>query len=208
MLFLAYALFYCFFITITAFQHSLNFFKVSLILSSTSQFAILWFSIFSVQNEPVLEKKNIHILLVFCSALVFTISLTSLFSYHCYLVIKNRSTLGQQLNKTQQIINLSHTFSLSQLQKLLDHRYFALEKTKTDSVLENTIIFKKYLELTHGIGSSQFLLGKLFLFMEIIRLIRNMCTNERYKRLNKSYAPNNMKKSRLYILYFQNGWVM
>ncbi|XP_033359405.1 palmitoyltransferase ZDHHC2-like isoform X9 [Bombus vosnesenskii] len=70
MLFLAYALLYCIFITATSLQYLIRFWKGE--LDGMGRF---------------------HLLFLFFVALMFAVSLTSLFFYHCYLVLHNRSTL-------------------------------------------------------------------------------------------------------------------
>uniref|UniRef100_A0A672HQL9 Palmitoyltransferase n=1 Tax=Salarias fasciatus TaxID=181472 RepID=A0A672HQL9_SALFA len=71
MLFLAYSLLYCLFITATDLQYFIKFWTKGL---------------------PDTQAK-FHILFLFFSASMFSVSLASLFIYHCWLVCKNRSTL-------------------------------------------------------------------------------------------------------------------
>ncbi|XP_061783819.1 palmitoyltransferase ZDHHC2 isoform X2 [Nerophis lumbriciformis] len=71
MLFLSYSLLYCLFITATDLKYFIKF----------------WMNGF-----PDTQAK-FHILFLFCSASMFSVSLASLFIYHCWLVCKNRSTL-------------------------------------------------------------------------------------------------------------------
>lgn len=69
-LFLGYALIYCLFITATTVQYFIKFWK----------------------NQLEVAGK-FHILFVFFVSIMFAISLVSLFGYHIFLVVKNRSTL-------------------------------------------------------------------------------------------------------------------
>ncbi|XP_076333598.1 palmitoyltransferase ZDHHC20-B-like [Tachypleus tridentatus] len=69
-LFLGYALIYCVFIAATSLQYFIQFWKNN--LEGFGRF---------------------HILFLFFVAIMFAISLVSLFGYHCYLVSVNRSTL-------------------------------------------------------------------------------------------------------------------
>ncbi|CAG2055420.1 unnamed protein product [Timema podura] len=71
-LFLGYALLYCVFIAATTLPYFVRFWKVGSELSGIGRF---------------------HILFLFFVAVMFGVSLISLFCYHCYLVAKNRSTL-------------------------------------------------------------------------------------------------------------------
>lgn len=70
MLFLAYSYVYCIYICTTSIEYFIEFWKGD--LEGNSRF---------------------HILFLFFVALMFTISLVSLFGYHCYLVVHNRTTL-------------------------------------------------------------------------------------------------------------------
>ncbi|CAB1336923.1 unnamed protein product [Coregonus sp. 'balchen'] len=71
MLFLAYSLLYCLFITATDLQYFIKF----------------W-----IDGLPDSQAK-FHIMFLFFAASMFSVSLASLFVYHCWLVCKNRSTL-------------------------------------------------------------------------------------------------------------------
>eukprot|EP00064_Thunnus_orientalis_P015355 superscaffoldBa00002834_g15407 len=71
MLFLLYSLLYCLFITATDLKYFIKFWTNGL---------------------PDTQAK-FHILFLFFSASMFSVSLASLFTYHCWLVCKNRSTL-------------------------------------------------------------------------------------------------------------------
>ncbi|XP_065351969.1 palmitoyltransferase ZDHHC20-B isoform X3 [Cloeon dipterum] len=73
-LFLGYGLIYCIFISLTSLQYFVAFWKFT--------------------SQGHLEGMGkFHILFLFFVAVMFAISLGSLFSYHCYLITKNRSTL-------------------------------------------------------------------------------------------------------------------
>uniref|UniRef100_A0A8C1HH80 Palmitoyltransferase n=1 Tax=Cyprinus carpio carpio TaxID=630221 RepID=A0A8C1HH80_CYPCA len=71
MLFLAYSLLYCLFVTATDLQYFIQFWTNGL---------------------PDTQAK-FHIMFLFFAASTFSVSLAFLFAYHCWLVCKNRSTL-------------------------------------------------------------------------------------------------------------------
>ncbi|XP_043463016.1 palmitoyltransferase ZDHHC20-B-like isoform X3 [Leptopilina heterotoma] len=70
MLFLAYAFLYCTFITATTLEYFVRFWK-----------------------NDLHETVKFHVLFLFFIAIMFAVSLNSLFFYHCYLILRNRSTL-------------------------------------------------------------------------------------------------------------------
>ncbi|KAJ0003049.1 hypothetical protein NQD34_008198 [Periophthalmus magnuspinnatus] len=75
LLFLSYSMFYCVFIAATVFQYFLRFWEGAL------------------PNGPA----KFHVLFLMFVSVMFFVSLLFLFGYHCWLVVKNRSTLGQYL---------------------------------------------------------------------------------------------------------------
>ncbi|XP_022815376.1 palmitoyltransferase ZDHHC15-like isoform X1 [Spodoptera litura] len=77
MLFLGYALFYCIFIMATCLPYFIKFWKL----------------VFQGDFGAAASAGRYHIVFAFFVALMFAISLGSLFGYHCYLVINNRTTL-------------------------------------------------------------------------------------------------------------------
>ncbi|XP_077433449.1 palmitoyltransferase ZDHHC2 isoform X1 [Vanacampus margaritifer] len=84
MLFLAYSLLYCLFITATDLQYFIKFWMAG----GKAHFRLKEY----LNGFPDTQAK-FHILFLFFSASMFSVSLASLFIYHCWLVFKNRSTL-------------------------------------------------------------------------------------------------------------------
>ena len=72
-LFLAYALLYCLFIALSSLKYFLDFWTTDINSGST--------------------EKKFHVLFLFFVSAMFSISLASLFGYHCYLVSRNMTTL-------------------------------------------------------------------------------------------------------------------
>ena len=97
-LFLGYAFIYCIFIALSSLPYFIQFWKVTYILPPDSLphwFGSLHLIILFFQNE--LEGNGrFHILFLFFVSTMFSISVISLWSYHIYLVLRNRSTLGNQ----------------------------------------------------------------------------------------------------------------
>ncbi|XP_034147847.1 palmitoyltransferase ZDHHC2 isoform X1 [Esox lucius] len=84
MLFLAYSLLYCLFITATDLQYFIKFWTVG----GKTHDRLLEY----LNGLPDTQAK-FHIMFLFFAASMFSVSLASLFVYHCWLVFKNRSTL-------------------------------------------------------------------------------------------------------------------
>ncbi|KAM4796095.1 palmitoyltransferase ZDHHC20 [Rhinophrynus dorsalis] len=83
LLFLLYTLLYCLFISTTVLQYFIRFWKLCRSKSEES----------CPQNELPDTRAKFHILFLFFVAALFFISVLSLFSYHCWLVGKNRTTI-------------------------------------------------------------------------------------------------------------------
>ncbi|XP_048448505.1 palmitoyltransferase ZDHHC2-like, partial [Rhincodon typus] len=82
-LFLAYSLLYCIFIAATDLQYFIKFWMDEIPIKRLKEY---W------NGLPDTQAK-FHIMFLFFAAAMFSISLSSLFGYHCWLVSKNRSTL-------------------------------------------------------------------------------------------------------------------
>ncbi|XP_048388686.1 palmitoyltransferase ZDHHC20-B-like isoform X1 [Stegostoma tigrinum] len=83
MLFLAYSLLYCLFIAATVLQYFIKFWTLCRRKSSVK----------CPKGDLPDTHAKFHVLFLFFVAAMFFISLLSLFSYHCWLVSKNRSTI-------------------------------------------------------------------------------------------------------------------
>ncbi|XP_038675046.1 palmitoyltransferase ZDHHC20-B-like isoform X3 [Scyliorhinus canicula] len=83
MLFLAYSLLYCLFIAATVLQYFIKFWTLCRRKSSVN----------CPKGDLPDNHAKFHVLFLFFVAAMFFISLLSLFSYHCWLVSKNRSTI-------------------------------------------------------------------------------------------------------------------
>lgn len=96
-LFLGYAFIYCIFVAFTSLPYFIQFWKVPVMLAikghrnDISNFNFQFF--FFLQNE-VSGTGRFHVLFLFFVSIMFSISLVSLWGYHIYLVLHNRSTLG------------------------------------------------------------------------------------------------------------------
>ncbi|XP_063314126.1 palmitoyltransferase ZDHHC2 isoform X1 [Pelobates fuscus] len=115
LLFLAYSLLYCLFIVATDLQYFIKFWTMTLELSAvgnetqsnvhhnrtqiTQELSTVHSEIQSsvqhneTQNGLPDTQAKFHIMFLFFAAAMFSVSLSSLFGYHCWLVCKNRSTL-------------------------------------------------------------------------------------------------------------------
>ncbi|XP_075448382.1 palmitoyltransferase ZDHHC20 isoform X4 [Ascaphus truei] len=83
LLFLMYSLLYCLFIAATVLQYFIRFWTLCRRKSEES----------CPQNDLPDTHAKFHVLFLFFVAAMFFISVLSLFSYHCWLVGKNRSTI-------------------------------------------------------------------------------------------------------------------
>ncbi|XP_064074050.1 palmitoyltransferase ZDHHC2 isoform X2 [Vanessa tameamea] len=101
MLFLGYALLYCLFIMSTCLPYFIRFWKMYQEYKHAHCDNLFDIGTFSKQCMDILNGDfgmsgsagRYHIVFAFFVALMFAISLGSLFGYHCYLVAHNRTTL-------------------------------------------------------------------------------------------------------------------
>lgn len=89
-LFLGYALLYCIYICLTSVRYFIAFWKVCSVLKHIKKN----YKIFLFQGD-LQGMGRFNILFLFFVAIMFGVSLMSLFGYHCYLVLENRTTLGK-----------------------------------------------------------------------------------------------------------------
>uniref|UniRef100_A0ACB8FGB3 Palmitoyltransferase zdhhc20 n=1 Tax=Sphaerodactylus townsendi TaxID=933632 RepID=A0ACB8FGB3_9SAUR len=83
LLFLFYSLLYCLFVAATVLQYFIKFWTLCRRKSAEN----------CPKNELLDTRAKFHVLFLFFVAAMFFISILSLFSYHCWLVGKNRSTI-------------------------------------------------------------------------------------------------------------------
>lgn len=127
-LFLGYALLYCLYVALTSLEYFIRFWRVSAnthtntILSllyacsmfwSSSCYYLHWipYKIKQLQNCSKMKLElsqqgdlnggmgRFHIVFLFFVSIMFAISLVSLFGYHVYLTLMNRTTLGELMQK-------------------------------------------------------------------------------------------------------------
>ncbi|XP_070265421.1 palmitoyltransferase ZDHHC20 isoform X5 [Myotis yumanensis] len=83
LLFLLYSLLYCLFVATTVLQYFIKFWTLCRRKSTQS----------CPKNELTDTRAKFHVLFLFFVSTMFFISVLSLFSYHCWLVGKNRTTI-------------------------------------------------------------------------------------------------------------------
>ncbi|XP_069747484.1 palmitoyltransferase ZDHHC20-B isoform X2 [Narcine bancroftii] len=111
LLFLAYSLLYCLFIAATVLQYFIKFWTDVACILQSSLSSVHDFGLFAMCSYSIVHQilvlshvatkigdlpdthAKFHVLFLFFVAAMFFISLLSLFSYHCWLVSKNRSTI-------------------------------------------------------------------------------------------------------------------
>nr|XP_051706650.1 palmitoyltransferase ZDHHC20 isoform X3 [Oryctolagus cuniculus] len=85
MLFLLYSLLYCLFVATTVLEYFIKFWTLCRRKSTEN----------CPKNELTDTRAKFHVLFLFFVSAMFFISVLSLFSYHCWLVGKNRTTIGR-----------------------------------------------------------------------------------------------------------------
>ena len=111
LLFLVYSLLYCFFVAVTTAPYSIKYWVVSAEgqwcvsrsnPKSTAKFfcccthavpSILFCTL--LQGELPYRPAKLHVLFLMLVSLMFFVTLSFLLGFHCWLVARNRSTLGQ-----------------------------------------------------------------------------------------------------------------
>ncbi|XP_037867922.1 palmitoyltransferase ZDHHC20-B isoform X5 [Bombyx mori] len=106
MLFLGYALLYCLFVMATCLPYFIRLWKMyeeykhahcDLILESGA-YTKICVDMINGDFGTATSSGRYHIIFAFFVSLMFAISLGSLFGYHCYLVVNNRTTLDMLIN--------------------------------------------------------------------------------------------------------------
>lgn len=111
---------------------------------------------FLKQNE-LSGTGKFHVLFLFFVSIMFSISLVSLWGYHIYLVLHNRTTLGESLFHPffKRVILISLTFfNLCVQQKRFAPQYSGVVLTKMVSTWACTITLWKCLVIASSIGFS------------------------------------------------------
>jgi hypothetical protein len=93
LLFLGWALIYCLYVTFTMLSYFIEFWKVEYTYFSYSIYRYFNQNHNSHSQGTIQTAGRFHLLFLFVVALMFAFSLVSLFGYHVYLVLKNRTTL-------------------------------------------------------------------------------------------------------------------
>jgi len=93
-LFLGYGLLYCLYVALTMLKYFILFWKVRKLVDTELTNFSHQINPFNYKGEDMGSSAGkFHLLFLFVVAIMFAFSLISLFGYHVYLVLKNRTTL-------------------------------------------------------------------------------------------------------------------